>query len=65
MKNFDVNTYGVQEMNVEELRETYGGSVYKSIVKFLEFLGVVEIAEAFVEGFSAGAQQGYKDQQKK
>ncbi len=34
MKNLDLNNYGVQEMNAEEMRVTEGGFVGK-VVKFL------------------------------
>ena len=32
MKNFDVNNFGVQELNAEEMRETNGGSFLVGLI---------------------------------
>ena len=59
MKNLNLNAYGVQEMNAVEMQETDGGSVYKVVAKFLEFVGVMAVATAFAEGFVEGVKEGY------
>jgi hypothetical protein len=64
MKNFDLNAYGVSEMNVAEMQKTDGGNgVYRIISKFLEFLGVYEVVDAFCEGFTEGVAEGFNAQQ--
>jgi hypothetical protein len=65
MNNLNLDNYGVQELNAVEMEKTDGGSWYRNVVKFLEFVGFVEVVEAFVEGFSEGVKEGYNEQQRK
>ncbi|OJX87681.1 MAG: hypothetical protein BGP01_03685 [Paludibacter sp. 47-17] len=47
MKNFDVNKYGVQEMNGEEKKETNGGNgIWKWVVDYVVGKLVDNIPEA-------------------
>ena len=65
MKTLNLDNYCVQEMSAVEMREAEGGNPYRTVIKFLEYLGVVALAEAFEVGFTEGAKEGYNDQQKK
>ena len=64
MKNLDLNAYGVEEMNAVEMQKTDGGfGLYRGVVRLLEIVGVLEVAEALIEGFIEGVGDGYNDQQ--
>jgi len=49
MKNLDLNKYGVQEMNAEEIRETDGG-IFFEIVIAAAALGVAVFALGYTIG---------------
>jgi len=42
MKNLDLNKYGVQEMNAEEMRETEGGNPFFFLALFIAIVYLVE-----------------------